>query len=232
MLQITPSRLELESFQGAIATSSVLITNRSTTLVNITGMALAGETGVFTLTPPSLPLALAAATSVSVEVSYDPPDSALEAFVSNAFLVVVTDKGEITRSELLGSVKSSLATLAAATPTTVTTEAIPNAVDAGITGDGSIVPDQLVINSIQGSAATGTFTFTNTTATVFQITSIVLAGDGLLQIVSPPPLPATVPVNGQVSITVRYDPPDVLTLPSFLARGALSVTTSQGKLIR
>jgi len=234
MLQITPPRLELESPKGVAVTATIVITNRVTSPVIITSIVLAGETGFYTITPPTLPLTLAPGASVGVPIVYDPSDAVLEKFVTNATLVVVSDTGLIASSEILGSVVNEIAATAAATAaaTPTTPESIAAAVDAGITGDGSVVPDQLIINSIQGAPATGVIAFTNVTATPFTIVSLVLTGDQTLTIPAPPSLPLTVPANGSVSLTVRYDPSDLLGLPNFLARAVLVALTSQGKLIR
>jgi hypothetical protein len=232
MLQITPSRLEIESAQGATATATLIATNRITTPVTISSIALAGETGVFTITPPGLPLTLQPGTSTSVTIQYDPSDAVLESFSSNATLVVVSDSGLISTAEIIGTVINAAGAAAAAASVTVAAPSVPSAVDAGITGDGSVVPDQLIVNSFQGQRATGTFVFTNITTSAFTVTSLTLAGDNTLKVINTPALPLTVPVNGAVSVQIEYDPPDQLGLPAFLARGVLTVTTSQPKLLR
>lgn len=234
MLQITPERLELESAKGAIAQATFVATNRITTPVTISGITLAGETGLFVLTPPTLPMTLAPGESVAIPIQYDPSDDVLDPFVSNAYLVVVSDSGIITKAELWGRVSNLAGASAAATTTTATSpEAVANAAEAGITGDGSVVPDQMIINSFQGQPASGVFVITNPTGTPFAINSLVLAGDKTLSIVSPPALPLNVAANSSVQVEVKYDPPDQLGLPAFLARAALTVVTNQpNKLIR
>jgi hypothetical protein len=144
VVQLVNSSISMESFQGAETTSTARLVNPTPVAVTVSSVFVTGDS-VFTVAAISPGTVVNANSTLSIVLTFDPPNSGAIVYTPTATLNVLMSDGTLLQSSLTGSVintvdasSTSTQTIVSSSTTTYTFSFLGEILPVSLTNSGSV----------------------------------------------------------------------------------------------